>query len=174
MFLTWYFLSAFSLEISFSRLDWDTTTIFSFRMGSFFFICHHCKANIKKETAYLRKEKALLKKKLWHRCSCEFCEISNNAFSYRTPAVAASAIKEKLIKNTLQLPALKDYFDLSVLQKVIKVTIYQKLVSVKHKTKLWFKSCFLLHWQISKNWAEVRFGNLATNYFTKLQRRATY
>ena len=34
----------------------------------------------------------LLKKRLWHRCpfSCEFCEISKNTFSYRTPPVAAS------------------------------------------------------------------------------------
>ena len=37
------------------------------------------------------KSVTLLKKGLWHRCfSCEFCEISENAFLYRTPRVAAS------------------------------------------------------------------------------------
>ena len=32
----------------------------------------------------------LLKRRLWHRCSCEFCEISENTFFYRTPLAAAS------------------------------------------------------------------------------------
>ena len=31
----------------------------------------------------------LLKKRLWHRC-CQFCEISENTFFVRKPAVAAS------------------------------------------------------------------------------------
>ena len=39
----------------------------------------------------------LLKKRLWHRClfSCEFCEISKNNFSYRTPLVAASELTRR-------------------------------------------------------------------------------
>ena len=34
---------------------------------------------------------------LWKRCSCEFCEISKNTFSYRKPLVATS------VKSTLTL-----------------------------------------------------------------------
>ena len=33
----------------------------------------------------------LFKNRLWHRCFfCDFCEVSNNTFSYRTPLVAVS------------------------------------------------------------------------------------
>ena len=40
----------------------------------------------------------LLKKRLWHRFfCCEFCKISKNTFSYRTPPVVASV--KKKIKN---------------------------------------------------------------------------
>ena len=38
----------------------------------------------------LKGRKALFKKKLAQVFSCEFCEISKNTFSYRTPPVAAS------------------------------------------------------------------------------------
>ena len=34
-----------------------------------------------------------------HVFSCEFCEISKNTFSYRTPLVAASGILQKLLKT---------------------------------------------------------------------------
>ena len=67
---------------------------------------HLCQSFFFNKVAGLRPA-TLLKKKLWHRCfpeacnfikketlaqvfSCEFCELSKNTFSYRTPPVAAS------------------------------------------------------------------------------------
>ena len=35
--------------------------------------------------------------------SCEFCEISKNTFSYRTPLVAASAFKVIQVRHTLKV-----------------------------------------------------------------------
>ena len=40
--------------------------------------------------------------------SCEFCEISKNIFSYRTPPVAASLLHKKLKKSLL------DFFEKSI------------------------------------------------------------
>ena len=46
-----------------------------------------CQGLIFNKITGLRPE-ILLKKRLWHRC--EFCQISKNTFSHRTPPVAAS------------------------------------------------------------------------------------
>ena len=44
----------------------------------------------------------LLKKRLWHRFfSCEFCKISRNTFSYRTPPVLASRLLNPQKSNNL-------------------------------------------------------------------------
>ena len=63
----------------------------------------------------------LLKKRLWHRCfPVNFCEISKNTYSYRTPPVAASvaAYEKKIQRSILDLikhfSAEKDVTDIGV------------------------------------------------------------
>ena len=51
---------------------------------------HLCQSLFFNKVAGLRSAN-LLKMSLWHRFSCEFCEISKNTFSYRSPLVAVSA-----------------------------------------------------------------------------------
>ena len=51
----------------------------------------------------------LLKKKLAQVFSCEFCEISKNTFSYRTPPVAASSVLKKFREILRKTPMLESF-----------------------------------------------------------------
>ena len=55
------------------------------------------------------KPATLLKKRLWHVLSCEFCNISKNTFSYRTPRVAASRILNVLFNVLCTSDAFRGY-----------------------------------------------------------------
>ena len=50
---------------------------------------HLCQSLFFNKVAGLRPA-SLLKKRLWHVFSCEFCEAFKNTFFHRTPPVAAS------------------------------------------------------------------------------------
>ena len=50
---------------------------------------------------------------------CEFCEISRNTFSYRTPSVAASDITQKKYLNTNMMPRNMEYYERTKLPRRI-------------------------------------------------------
>ena len=51
---------------------------------------HQCQSSLFNKVAGLSPETLFKKETLAQVFSCEFCEISTNTFSYRTPLVAAS------------------------------------------------------------------------------------
>ena len=56
------------------------------------------------QNLFLNKKRALLKKRLWHRCfPVNFCEISKYTFSYRTLPVAASVKTTQLTTKLIAI-----------------------------------------------------------------------
>ena len=77
-------------------------------------ILQNSQENTFARVSFLIKLKAstLLKKRLWHMFSCEFCKISKDTFSYKTYLVAASFLwntSEWLFTGLYKIPRKESY-----------------------------------------------------------------
>ena len=70
------------------------------------------------------------KKTLAQVFSCEFCEISKNTFSYKTPLVAASFCKKSVFKNVAKFTGKKHSWSLYF---VIKKRLWQLWETFKNR-----------------------------------------